>query len=562
MSQGESLGARFRNLFRNFILSQTTIALPAVLKAVNGILTSLSAGKEIKVIFAGTPCTDGKTVYLGEPLLQSQDALDAYLSHGTHEIHHVLYSDFDEVASLGGLHSLVNALEDVRIDAIGYKKYPGGYLWRNEHFSKMARAGQLPKINEHTSPGALLCLTCYWCMTALMLEYDCSKHYSEEAKNAFVQRFGQELFERIRQKAEESVRSPNTVAVIQCAREIAQLFSQAISQKVFSEQNKSSPDQHSGDSSSKGASVLSEGKGKTPKKDKQKSEDFDALFEDDDLKDADIHRAMEEDYKNYRGATGENPTGKAAVWPTVRSELSPRVDPEFKAEAEKLLRGGSQQFHRFLQGLSFQPTRYARSGRDLEPKRLSRLYVGDTRVFRYEESELRPSVAMCVLLDRSCSMTREDMRTGSLCAQAIAGMADSVSGCRSSVYAFPGVERQTLLEVKRFDETVASCLDRFCALRPFGYTPVRQSINSAAAQLVNRKESRKIIFLITDGLCSDAELLTDIEQDLKRAGIEIVCLGIGDDIPKIFSIQSDIKYSHQMKEAAYKLLEETFRRRN
>lgn len=73
-------------------------------------------------------------------------------------------------------------------------------------------------------------------MTALMLEYDCSKHYSEEAKNAFVQRFGQELFERIMQKAEESVRSPNTAAVIQCAREIAQLFSQAISQKVFSEE--------------------------------------------------------------------------------------------------------------------------------------------------------------------------------------------------------------------------------------------------------------------------------------------------------------------------------------
>nr|WP_293701955.1 hypothetical protein [uncultured Parasutterella sp.] len=68
--------------------------------------------------------------------------------------------------------------------------------------------------------------------------------------------------------------------------------------------------------------------------------------------------------------------------------------------------------------------------------------------------------------------------------------------------------------------------------------------------------------MITDGLCSDAELLTDIEQDLKRAGIEIVCLSIGDDIPKIFSIQSDIKHSRQMKEAAYKLLEETFRRRH
>lgn len=117
---------------------------------------------------------------------------------------------------------------------------------------------------------------------------------------------------------------------------------------------------------------------------------------------------------------------------------------------------------------------------------------------------------------------------------------------RSSVYAFPGVERQTLLEVKRFDEPVASCLDRFCALRPFGYTPVRQSINSAAAQLISRRESRKIIFLITDGLCSDAELLTDIEQDLKRAGIEIVCLGIGDDIPKIL-VFSPTSSSHQMR---------------
>lgn len=169
-------------------------------------------------------------------------------------------------------------------------------------------------------------------MTALMLEYDCSKHYSEEAKNAFVQRFGQELFERIMQKAEESVRSPNTAAVIQCAREIAQLFSQAISQKVFSEENKCSSDQPGAGSSSKGASASSEGKGKAkiPKKDKQKSDEFDALFESDDLKDVDIHRAIEEDYKNYRGATGENPTGKAAVWPTVRSELSPRVDPNSK----------------------------------------------------------------------------------------------------------------------------------------------------------------------------------------------------------------------------------------
>ena len=191
-------------------------------------------------------------------------------------------------------------------------------------------------------------------MTALMLEYDCSRHYSEEAKNAFVQRFGQELFEQIMQKAEEAVRSPNTAEVIQCAREIAQMFSQAISQKVFSEENKSSSEKQSAGSSSKGSAASSEGKGKakTTKKDKKKkSEDFDALFEGDDLKDADIHRVMEEDYKTYRGATGENPTGKAAVWPTVRSELNPRLaGTEFPAHAlcEKRQRLGAEETEPFV----------------------------------------------------------------------------------------------------------------------------------------------------------------------------------------------------------------------
>lgn len=98
--KAKALGHGSGIIFRNFTLSQITIALPAILKAVNGILTSLSGEKEIKVVFAGTPCTDGKTVYLGEPLLQSQDALDAYLSHGTHEIHHVLYSEEDCIRSL------------------------------------------------------------------------------------------------------------------------------------------------------------------------------------------------------------------------------------------------------------------------------------------------------------------------------------------------------------------------------------------------------------------------------------------------------------------------------
>ncbi len=186
--------------------------------------------------------------------------------------------------------------------------------------------------------------------------------------------------------------------------------------------------------------------------------------------------------------------------------------------------------------------------------------VGEDRIFTTEDTVKQPSAAFAVLIDRSGSMDKRTMRTAAICGAVLCRLIDRVSGCRASAYAFPGMERNTLLEIKRFDERSESVTDRFAGIRSFGYTPVCQSLNSAAAILSNRKERRKIIFMLTDGLCSEEELLKERSKVLTKAGIEVVCLGIGRLSPLIFDLQKNIEDAFDMQEALYELLEATMKK--
>lgn len=525
------------------------VSMDVVFKAVNNILTSLSEGNEIKVVFGGVPSTDGKTVYLGEPLTHSEEALEAYLSHGTHEIHHVLYSDFKEVAELNELFMLVNVLEDVRIDAIGYHRSPGSYLWRESHLNKLAAEGKLPRVQGNTEPAALLCVACFWVMTDLMLGYQIARKYAQEAKEEFIRKFGETLYLEIMSLAEKAVRSEKTSDVIAIAREIALRFSQAIGLTASienTEQSSVAPEN---------GAVETERKSSDSQEERLISELFKGVSSDQ----VDFHRAVEREVSERRQAEkGFEGEGAGAFWPIVRSELSVREDADFTREAESLRIASHRKFHRFLQANASQRRGLSSSGREIESRQLSRVFIGDGRIFKDEIEAPKVSSAVTILLDRSGSMDRKLMRTASICSLVLAELIDSIPGCASSVLAFPGTERETLLEVKDFGERAFAVMDRFCALRPFGFTPVKQSINSACAQLAGRRELRKIIFLITDGLYGEEDALRSMLPTLRAAGTEIVCLGIGEEAPKIFEIQKNIVSAQEMAAATYELLNELF----
>ena len=82
-------------------------------------------GVEVRIGGAAA-CTDGSTIWL--PALPLDDAEATTLGFGLlfHETNHLRYTDFAVAKEEGLVGALSNALEDIRIDALGHLEYPGG----------------------------------------------------------------------------------------------------------------------------------------------------------------------------------------------------------------------------------------------------------------------------------------------------------------------------------------------------------------------------------------------------------------------------------------------------
>lgn len=576
-------------------------SLSSVFRAVHCVLHSLSSCGDIKVVFAGTPSTDGKTVYLGPPPLNSQEALTVYLSHGTHEIHHVLYTDFKAASGLGGLHPLVNALEDVRIDALGYARFPGTRLWRESHLEALAKEGRLPVIQEGMSEYCKLCVTLFWHTAYLMQEFKFASAYAAECTEAFKNEFGKELWDKVRPLAERAVRCKSTRGVVSNAREIVRTFAASLAAEHFFKPDADASGQPADGSSgrpgpevlgsqankgkhsanfeeagltegfsfsakgacgAKRAKASARGASASQKGSSQgASDDIEALFEhlSSDAAAADLHAICEAQRNEVIKSDVSRAEASALnFWPLIRSEMPASDEEEFAASCAKIFGTQKSRFMRYLQAKEAGKSSVRRAGTGLSGRHLARIHVGDGRLFTKNETALRPSTAVSILLDRSGSMDRETMKTASVCAYALSELIESSAGCVSSVTAFPGLERRTLLEVKRFAEKTQAARARFSAIRSFGYTPVCETLTSAAAALSARREKRKIIFLLTDGLSSEEERLKACAQRLKGTGVEVLCLGIGEVVPALFEHQTNIKTAEEMPDAAYGLLKKIF----
>ena len=97
-------------------------------------------------------------------------------------------------------------------------------------------------------------------------------------------------------------------------------------------------------------------------------------------------------------------------------------------------------------------------------------------------------------------------------------------------------------------------MSRFASVKAFGFTPVVESLNTAAVQLSIRPEAKKIIFIITDGLCPEADKIEKTASLLEKKGFEILCINIGDDVERLFKYQETITEVNQLAPKVFQLL--------
>lgn len=183
-----------------------------------------------------------------------------------------------------------------------------------------------------------------------------------------------------------------------------------------------------------------------------------------------------------------------------------------------------------LQGL-VQASKQKRStpahvGQRLDSRVLTRLRVGDTRVFNRKEEKRAVNTAVCMLLDSSGSMGN----TTVLNKMGIASRACFVAA--EALYSIPGV-RTSIATFKGHDNRVFPMVGfgekpehgRF-NISGSGGTRLGHALWWAWGELCLRRETRKICIAFSDGDTGDGPVTHAAIKRMKESGIEVIGIGI------------------------------------
>lgn len=212
-------------------------------------------------------------------------------------------------------------------------------------------------------------------------------------------------------------------------------------------------------------------------------------------------------------------------------------NPQIANEVEALALEGMNGLRTVLNGL-VQSTQRAqpvnrRVGNRIDSSRLSRVLVGDTRVFRKQVERQAVNTALELLVDLSTSM-RHCEREALSVAFGLGKILQTIKGVNPAVSAFPAHEhgRLAVRPLLKHGERIEAVRQRF-GLSSAGGTPLAECLWSVAATLAIQPEPRKVMIVVTDGDPDNVESAAAIIERCERAGIEVMAIAIGHRAPSI-----------------------------
>jgi len=163
----------------------------------------------------------------------------------------------------------------------------------------------------------------------------------------------------------------------------------------------------------------------------------------------------------------------------------------------------------------------ARSGRKIEGRKLSRVAVGDPRIFRKTDEKRGLDTAIHLLVDRSGSMATADrMGIAMKSTMALMSAFDNIKGVSSAATMFPGVTRLT-----DFHESVVQTKHRYVP-STMGSTPLAEALLWLIKDMAERREGRKIVIVLTDGMPNNPQLADRLIRRMAKHDIEVIGVGI------------------------------------
>lgn len=515
---------------------------------------------------ASVPNTDGRTIRLPDLAVNSRDEERRILGLLCHECGHVRFTDMDDFDDKATAleRSLDNSLEDVRIERAMSGIYPGAEaLFAAAHREAVEKLTRKRSLSLQSGlPLYALCLP-----ECKLLGRQYMQPLAEKLRRSIVKQFGETTAQRLDELA-LSVGNASSLKDVQAIRRAIVKELQLIAEPP--EDRRSDPDRSEGTGQG-GAESSSSGDAAqdgTASADDAPCGDRGALAQ--AILGATEHQAdnplsLSEAFKKLRGRGCSAAERLQASGTDVRpikgsAERGARLVALGKSDSTALRRA----LVSLVQSRLDAGIRHSDQGRRLETRRLSRLFVGDARVFRKSNPKRTSSAAVHVLLDLSGSMGSVGAELG---LRASLGLIHALQGIRHvnpALTVFPGAacglrQYATCTVVPHGTRLERVDVREIGGIESWGPTPIEPALRTAGKALAGCREAAKIVLLVTDGVIS-ASRLRNVKAELEAAGVRIFGIQIGCDsglaqlLPRSISIQT----VEELKTALFSLTRDAF----
>jgi len=526
--------------------------------------------------------TDGKAINL--PAYNGDDPGYKEVAWGflAHEAAHVRFTDFEQfkAAATSPLRkTLVNLLEDVRVESAIQAVYPGARSSLEKTVGHLVETG-LFQAPSDTEPHPARVLGEF---LLFRLRHDVNGQtmladYADKAERLLESVFPPGAVTRLAGLLAEVPRLDSTRAAVRLADRILRMIQEEQEKEAEMNRQQSRPPRQDGGSDSD-----SDGGQPSPGDGGQPSGDPSGNPSGDDSQPGQAGQPDGDpsDGRAAHGSDGHDPGQAARTLASVLSAGSgdvpadlgdavrtlldaqpagsydplvrlPAVEDALRDDAagKAMLKKVSAEsgrirlaLHGFVQSSRNDLAVHKRAGNRVDGRKLARLALGDSRVFLRSAAQQAPNTAIHIVVDGSPSMARRSgngvasIDVAMEAAMALALALEGIPGVNPAVTRFPTSSQGGVARIMPHGGKIRAHAGAF---RPhtIGGTPLDQALWHAAATLLDTREPRKVILVLTDGQPDDiGEGLPSTLGMIRRceaSGMELVGVGIFLDASQLF----------------------------
>ena len=195
-------------------------------------------------------------------------------------------------------------------------------------------------------------------------------------------------------------------------------------------------------------------------------------------------------------------------------------------------------FIRELQDQRSYPTGLAMAGGSVVADRMWRLKrLGDAKVFRQPRTSAGVDAAVQLLMDRSGStedFVGELFETTAACAMAL----ERLGRVKTAIELFPARdwEDHHSESAKAFGASARALTNRTSQVESCGGTPMHHAMQNVLPALLDRREKKKMLFILTDGMPDDVEATKAMLAKYAENGVTVVGIGMGPYREKVVAL--------------------------